>query len=213
MHPLTEKIKGLYAIADTSTCDEVSMLDKVSQVLAAGCRVLQYRDKGSDDDKRLQQAAELRRLCDMAGAVLIINDDADLAMKVMADGVHCGKDDVAIKETRARYPGLMIGASCYNSIERAQQALDDGADYLAFGRFYSSPTKPGATSADIETLKQASQQFSRPLVAIGGIMAENAGILISSGASAVAVISGVFSTADPYRSSKEICELFNRQKQ
>lgn len=210
MHPLAENIKGLYAIVDTATSDERIMFDKVSLVLAAGCRVLQYRDKSEDEYKRLLQARELRKLSDKAGAVFIINDDAELAMEVEADGVHCGKDDAGIEETRARFPGLLIGASCYNSIKRAEQANDNGADYLAFGRFYSSLTKPQATSADIETLRLANRKFTLPIVAIGGIVAENAGILISSGASAVAVISGVFSTIDPYRSSKEICALFTK---
>jgi len=213
MHPLAEKISGLYAIVDTASCDENQLFEKVSLVLNAGCRVLQYRDKTSDNKKRLLQAGELRLLCDKAGAVLIINDDAELAMQVKADGVHCGRDDAGIKETRARYPTLIIGASCYNSIERAEQAIKSGADYVAFGCFYPSSTKPEATPADIETLQQAKQRFVHPIVAIGGIVAENAGILISSGASTVAVNSGIFSVADPYLSSKEICALFNNPQQ
>ncbi len=209
MHPLAENIRGLYAIVDTASCDENLLFEKVRLVLDAGCRVLQYRDKSSDQKKRLLQARELRLLCTKAGAVFIVNDDAELAMQVNADGVHCGRDDAGIRETRARYPALMIGASCYNSIKRAEQAIENGADYIAFGRFYPSSTKPEASPADIEILQQAKQRFIHPIVAIGGIVAENAGILISSGASAVAVISGVFSVADPYLSSKEICALFN----
>lgn len=209
MHPLAEKISGLYAIVDTASCDENIMFEKVSLVLSAGCQVLQYRDKSRDEKKRLQQAKELRILCDKAGALLIINDDAELAMRAQADGVHCGKDDAGIGETRNRYPELIIGASCYNSLDRAEMAVKNGADYLAFGRFFASPTKPQASPAEVKILQQARLKFSLPIVAIGGIVAENAGILISSGASAVAVISGVFSSADPYRSSKEICALFN----
>ncbi len=213
MHPFAENIRGLYAIVDTASCDENLLFEKVRLVLDAGCRVLQYRDKTSDNKKRLLQAGELRLLCDKAGAVFIINDDAELAVQVNADGVHCGRDDAGIRETRVRYPTLMIGASCYNSIERAEQAIKSGADYVAFGRFYPSSTKPEATPANIEILQQAKQRFDCPIVAIGGIVAENAGILISSGASAVAVIGGVFSAADPYLSSKEICALFNNPQQ
>ena len=213
MHPLAENIRGLYAIADTATCDDEVLLEKVRLVLAGGCRVLQYRDKSSDKKKRLAQAGELRLLCNKAGAVFIINDDAELAMQVNADGVHCGRDDATVSEIRTRYPSLMIGASCYNSLQRAEQAIINGADYLAFGRFYPSSTKPEATPANIGILHQAKRRFDHPVVAIGGIVAENAGILISSGASAVAVISGVFSTADPYLSSQEISAMFSNPKQ
>lgn len=211
MHPRTKNIHGLYAIADTATIDDVFLSEKVRLVLSGGCSVLQYRDKSSDKEKRLRQARELRQLCSDVEAVFIINDDAELAMQVHADGVHCGKNDATVSETRRRYPELLIGATCYNSLDRAELAVNDGADYLAFGSFYPSSTKPNATSADIVTLQLASQRFEHPLVAIGGIMVENAPLLISSGASAVAVINSVFATADPCRSSQEFCALFKQQ--
>ncbi|MEA1890614.1 MAG: thiamine phosphate synthase [Pseudomonadota bacterium] len=209
MHPLAIKISGLYAIADTGTMEDDELFEKVRRVLAGGCHVLQYRDKSGDKEKRLIQAAELGRLCRHTGAVFIINDDAELAIQVKADGVHCGKDDATVRETRARYPELLIGASCYNSLPRALQAAKEGADYIAFGSFFNSATKPLAKSADLEILKKAKQSLEQPIVAIGGIVAENAGILISSGASAVAVISGVFSTQDPLLSSRKITALFD----
>ena len=212
MHPMAQNIHGLYAIADTGSIDDALLIEKVRQVLAGGCRVLQYRDKSIDNAKRLKQAKELKLLCSKAGAVFIINDDADLARQVNADGVHCGRNDATVSETRNRYPELMIGATCYNSLERATQAIEDGADYLAFGRFYPSATKPEATPATIEILRQASQQFDHPIVAIGGIIVENAEVLISSGASAVAVINGVFSSTDPYYNSQQFCALFNNSE-
>ena len=211
MHPLANKIKGLYAIADTGTLDDDELFEKVRLVLTGGCRVLQYRDKSCDEEKRLRQAVELAKMCRRAGAVFIINDDAELARQVNADGVHCGRDDATVSETRARYPKLMIGASCYNSLPRAQQAVNDGADYIAFGSFFLSSTKPQAKPADLEILQQARQRFEQPVVAIGGIVAENAEILISSGASAVAVISGVFLMPDPLLSSRKFTALFDKQ--
>lgn len=209
MHPLAAKIQGLYAIADTATIDDSVLYEKVRLVLAGGCRVLQYRDKSSDKEKRLIQARELRILCSNAGAVFIVNDDAELAMQVNAEGVHCGRDDAAVSEIRNLYPSLMIGATCYNSLQRAEKAVNDGADYLAFGRFYPSTTKPLATPANIETLQQARQRFDLPIVVIGGIMVDNAAILISSGASAIAAINSVFSAPDPLLISREFCALFN----
>jgi len=209
VHPLAAKIQGLYAIADTATIDDSVLYEKVRLVLAGGCRVLQYRDKRSDKEKRLIQARELRILCSNAGAVFIVNDDAELAMQVNAEGVHCGRDDAAVSEIRNLYPSLMIGATCYNSLQRAEKAVNDGADYLAFGRFYPSTTKPLATPANIETLQQARQRFDLPIVVIGGIMVDNAAILISSGASAIAAINSVFSAPDPLLISREFCALFN----
>lgn len=208
MHPLADKIKGLYVIADTATIEEEQFIEKAAIVLAAGCRVLQYRDKSNDQGKRLRQASQLYSLCKQAGSVFIINDDAELAIQVNADGVHCGKNDTAVSDLRHSYPGLLIGASCYNSVQRANEVIAAGADYVAFGRFFPSTTKPEATPANIDILQQAKQQLKHPVVAIGGIVAENAGILISSGADAVAVIGGVFNTPDVYDSSKKICELF-----
>lgn len=210
VHPQKKNIHGLYAIADTSTIDEALLYEKVRLVLSGGCSVMQYRDKSRDEAKRLRQAMEIRQLCSDAGAIFIINDDAELAMQVHADGVHCGKNDAPIIETRRRYPELLIGATCYNSLERAEHAVNDGADYLAFGSFYPSPSKPEATPADIQTLQVASQRFDRPIVAIGGIMVENAPLLISSGASAVAVINSVFAAVDPCRRSQEFCALFKQ---
>jgi thiamine-phosphate pyrophosphorylase len=210
MHPLADNIRGLYAIADTGSLDDAELIEKVRLVLAGGCRVLQYRDKSSNVEKRFSQASELRALCHRAGALFIINDDAELASRVKADGVHCGKDDATVSETRTRYPDLMIGVSCYNSLPLAIQAVEAGADYVAFGSFFASSTKPQARPADLEILQQAKSRLALPIVAIGGIMEENAEILISSGASAVAVISGVFSTPNPLLSSRKITELFEK---
>lgn len=211
MHKLANRISGLYAIADTGSMDGEGLNEKVRQVLEGGCRLVQYRDKSCDEEKRLLQARQLQVLCKQAGAVFIINDDAELASKVNADGVHFGREDASVRETKAKYPNLMIGASCYNSLSIAEQAVNDGADYLAFGCFFASKTKPEAMLADFSTLQQARKLFKLPIVAIGGIVAENAEILISSGASAVAVISGVFLSPDPLTSSRKFTALFNKQ--
>ena len=212
MHPLVDRIKGLYVIADTATIEEELFIEKAAIAIAAGCQVLQYRDKSNDQGKRLRQARQLYRLCKEAGSVFIINDDAELAIQANADGVHCGKNDTAVSDIRHSYPDLLIGASCYDSVQRAKEMIAAGADYVAFGRFFPSTTKPGATPANIDVLRQAKQHLKCPVVAIGGIMAENAGILISSGADAVAVIGGVFNTPDVHHSSKKICELFTQRE-
>ena len=189
-------LHGLYAITDARSFAGRDMGECVEQALLGGARLIQYRDKSEDQKQRLQQAQALRALCDQHRALLIINDDVALAKQVGADGVHLGIDDADITEARAQLGAdAIIGISCYNRFELAEQAAAQNADYLAFGAFYSSPTKPAAVRAEIELLRRA-QQFNLPLCAIGGITAENAAVLIEAGADMLAVISGVFAAAD-----------------
>jgi thiamine-phosphate pyrophosphorylase len=135
-------------------------------------------------------------LCDQHRALLIINDDVALAKQVSADGVHLGIDDIDISEARTLLGAdAIIGVSCYNHFELAEQAAAQNADYLAFGAFYSSPTKPAAVRAEVELLQRA-QTLNLPICAIGGITPENATALIEAGADMLAVISGVFAATD-----------------
>ena len=204
-----DRVRGLYVIMDTATLADRVIEPVAEQVLAGGARILQYRDKGADHGRRLRQATALAKLCRGHAAMLIINDDADLALAAGADGVHVGKDDAAVARLRARHPGLVIGASCYDSIDLASEQVEQGADYLAFGAFFPSPTKPGAVHAPVELLTRARRQFELPLVAIGGIMASNTPGLIESGADAVAVISAILNADDPQQASAEIAALFD----
>jgi len=189
-------LHGLYAITDARSFAGRDMAECVAQALQGGARIIQYRDKGEDQTQRLQQAQALHTLCDQHQALLIINDDVALAKQVGADGVHLGIDDADISEARALLGAdSIIGVSCYNRFELAEQAAANNADYLAFGAFYASPTKPAAVRAEVELLRRA-QQFDLPLCAIGGITPENAAALIAAGADMLAVISGVFAAAD-----------------
>ncbi|MBF6058246.1 MULTISPECIES: thiamine phosphate synthase [Thiomicrorhabdus] len=204
-----KSIKGLYVITDSALSAPDELQNHVEQALQGGARILQYRDKVLSPELRRQQAKALRTLCDRYNAVLIINDDIDLAVSCLADGIHLGKDDSAISEARRRLgPQALIGISCYNSIERALQMQALGADYVAFGRFYPSKTKPNAPQAEIQTLVNARQQLKIPLVAIGGIDGNNAQPLIDAGADSLAVIQGVFAQADITRASRQIQSRF-----
>jgi thiamine-phosphate pyrophosphorylase len=205
---ISEKIRGLYAIADTAVIPEDKYFARVEAVLQGGCRIIQYRDKSSETQKRHYQACRLAEMCRQYNALFIVNDDLELALSSNADGVHCGKNDLPVADIKCRYPEIIVGASCYNSLEIARRAVDSGADYLAFGSFFHSSSKPEAPPASPETLVEAKQLFVKPLVAIGGIMATNAAGLVSCGADAVAVISGVFCAADPYRESQVFTALF-----
>ncbi|HBE93216.1 MAG TPA: thiamine phosphate synthase [Gammaproteobacteria bacterium] len=210
-HPLAQRIHGLYVIIDTETLSGMSFSGTAEQVLKGGARILQYRDKSTDTKRRQQQARVLTGLCRKYDALHIINDDPDLAMSADADGVHVGRDDNSVRDICKAFPQMLIGASCYNSLELAHQRAGEGASYLAFGSFYPSPTKPQAVKATPALLKSARQELDQPLVAVGGIMAENAQVLIESGADAVAVISAVLKDRDPQRASKDISSLFGAE--
>ncbi len=203
------RIRGLYAIADTSLISAVDLLNYSERVLAGGARLLQYRDKSSNRELRKQQAAGLAEACRRYAATFIVNDDPALAEEVAADGVHVGRHDMPLGEIRRRFPGLLIGASCYDSMTLAEQALDSGADYIAFGSFFPSPTKPDAVRADLELLRAARRQLAARIVAIGGITLDNAPSLIEAGADAVAVISSVFASPDPFSASRRFTALFD----
>jgi len=200
-----ERRRGLYAITDGPRDD---LLDVCASALAGGASLLQYRDKTADASRRRAEATALLLLCRTHGVPLIINDDALLAQAVGADGVHLGEDDSDLADVRERLGSdAIIGVSCYDSLERAADLARRGADYLAFGAFFASPTKPGARRAK-PALLQAARRFGRPLVAIGGITPDNAHSLIDAGADFVAAITGVFGADDVRSAAARYASLF-----
>lgn len=206
---MTLPARGLYAIADTATIGS-DLVSAVTAAIAGGAVLIQYRDKTADGERRHRDAAQLAQTCRDRGIALIINDDVELAAATGADGVHLGADDTAIREARARLPGgAIIGVSCYDSLARAQQAARQGADYVAFGSVYPSPTKPGAVRAPVEILSAAQRQLSLPIVAIGGITPDNARGLIEAGADLLAVINGVFGAGDIADAARRYARCFD----
>jgi len=207
---IKDRLSGLYVIADSGLLDDHQLLLSSDRALAGGARILQFRDKTSDAAKKKQTAIELWRLCRKYDAVYIINDDPELAVEIDADGVHLGKNDMDIKKARALAGSqLIIGASCYDSIEQARKMKKSGADYLAFGSFYHSRTKPSAPRANIGLLQQA-RVLDLPLAAIGGVDASNGAKLIGAGADMLAVISAMFYTADTFQAASDLSSLFDR---
>jgi thiamine-phosphate pyrophosphorylase len=197
--------RGLYAITDGPRPD---LLAAVDAVLRGGAALVQYRDKTGDASRRLDEATALAALCRRHSVPLLINDDVDLARTSGAAGVHLGADDETIDVARAVLgPSAIIGLSCYDSLQRARDAATAGADYLAFGAFFASPTKPHARTAGVELLR-AARRFGLPLVAIGGITPDNAPPLIAAGADFVAAISGVFRATDPGEIARQYANCF-----
>lgn len=205
------KLRGLYAITDSKLLADGRLLPYAEAALAGGARLLQYRDKSDDDRRRLREAQALRDLCERHGAQLIINDDAELAARLGA-GLHLGQDDGSLSAARALLGRrAIIGATCHARLELAEEAVAQGASYVAFGRFFDSNTKPGAPAATPAMLEQARQRFSLPIVVIGGVTLDNAPDLIARGASLVAVVHALFaaeSAREVERRARAFSELF-----
>ena len=204
-----EKLTGLYAITDASVSDPQRIIVSVEQALRGGARLIQYRDKSSNQQQRLETCVALRKLTQQFDAVFIVNDDAELAQESKADGIHLGQNDIPLTEARKQLgKNAVIGISCYNHFDLAEQAIKEGADYIAFGRFFPSRTKPNAEPAEVSLLQQAKQKLDIPVIAIGGITAENGRALIDAGADMLAVVDGIFGQANIEAAAKSYQPLF-----
>jgi len=199
-------IRGLYAITDPTLIGGERLLPACEQALRGGARLLQYRDKDSDAISRFRNAQALRELCHQYGALFIVNDEPILANAVKADGVHIGQSDGGVRAARELLgEHAIIGVSCHGDARLAQQMANEGASYVAFGRFFPSHTKPQAPGADIAVLTTA---LPVPKVAIGGITPDNAGQLIDAGADAIAVIHGLLASDDIESTARRFATLF-----
>lgn len=206
----SKRLQGLYAITDSTLTPGDRLLDAAEAALSGGVRLLQYRDKHKSLDEQSKDARALRGLCDHYGALLIVNDDLNLAVECRADGIHLGKDDSRLEHARTLLgEQAVIGISCYNCVELALQAQADGADYIAFGRFFPSKTKPDTVQAQPELFQQAREAgLTIPMVGIGGIQQDNAQILLDAGADMLAVIHGIFGQKDIEQAASDLADLF-----
>ena len=206
-------IKGLYAITDPELISDEALLDTVKKAIEGGASIIQYRNKYASKTVQQQQARQICQLCKAHQVCFIINDDPELAKLVDADGVHVGKEDGKIADARKQLgKHAIIGVSCYNRLENAHDAIKQGADYVAFGRFFPSRTKPNAVQAELDLLEAAAKELTVPFVAIGGITLHNATQLISRGAHAVAVINDLFQDNQAvYNTAKEYKALFDEK--
>jgi thiamine-phosphate pyrophosphorylase len=208
--PLKPVIKGLYAITPDEP-DTAALLRKTRLVLQGGAKVLQYRNKLADATLQLAQANALRQLSREFSTTFIVNDNAQLAAQVNADGVHLGGDDGDVVTARQLLgKEKIIGVSCYNRAPLASEAELQGADYVAFGAFFPSSTKPNAIKADADLLSWARQHLKVPAVAIGGITLQNAPSLINAGADALAVISAIFDADNTQLTAQQFSTLFKQ---
>jgi len=213
-------IRGLYVIADTGLLLDpgstiTDLIHAVTQAIKGGARLVQLRHKSADQllspgSSSIESTArKLQKLCRDYDVIFIINDDVQLAMAIGADGVHLGQEDMPIQEAREILGDqAIIGISCYNQLSLAREAQKQGADYVAFGSFFSSPTKPDAVSAPLALAREAVNSLTLPIVAIGGITPDNAEPLIATGIDAIAVASGIFAQTDIKAAAQDYCKLF-----
>ena len=183
-------MRGLYLITNDDPLE--LLLAKLEGAMAnGGIAVLQYRRKKIAKEDQIYEIEYMKAMCAEYGVLFVINDDLEMAVKYGV-GVHLGQDDGSIVDAVARLPkGVLIGRSCNNSLELAEQAIADGANYVAFGAIYATDSKPEAGNIGLETLKLAKEKLNVPLCAIGGLTVENSKEVIESGADYCAVISDI----------------------
>lgn len=199
----------LYAITDSQLMPNEQLFLGVEAALKGGCKLVQYRDKSDDQARRLFEAKKLLVLCNQYQAQLLINDDVSLAQEVGAHGVHLGQGDTNPVAARIILGSrAIIGVTCHDSLALAQQAIKNSANYIAFGRFFSSNTKPDARPAPLGLLTQARAKFpNTTIAAIGGITVENAKSVLDAGANLIAVCHSLFAANDITAQARKFIEL------
>lgn len=207
-----KKLTGLYAITDPGLMG-ADLINKAEQAIIGGINILQYRNKTAPTEQQEQEARALASLCKKYHVTFIINDNVELAINVNADGVHLGQKDTQLQQARKLLgENKIIGVTCNNQIELAQVAQVQGADYVAFGRFFNSLSKPSAPQAELSLLNEAKKLIHIPIVAIGGITEEFVPFLLKEGVDMLAVIHGIFGQEDVLHATRQFVDIINSPK-
>jgi thiamine-phosphate pyrophosphorylase len=203
------KLRGLYAITDSSLTPYDYIDRYVLLALKGGAKIVQLRDKALSDEELYPVAKKIKKICKKHKALFLIDDRVVLAKAINADGVHIGGEDTPIELAREILGGKkIIGVSCYGDIERAMQMVKKSADYVAFGSFFPSKTKPHSKVVDKSVLKEA-KKLGVPVCAIGGIDTQNGKELIKAGADMLSVITALWSK-DVEKNAQNFCKLFRK---
>lgn len=185
-------LRGLYVITDEYLTPDDTVHIFVEDALKSGANIVQYRNKTKSDDQVEEVCRCLQALCSQYNVPFIIDDRPHLATKIQADGIHIGKDDITLEEARKIFPKGIIGVSCYGSIRKAKEAQEEGADYVAFGSFFPSPTKPHSGVISMNVLEKAKEAVDIPICAIGGISQTNIGEITARNIEMISVVSAAF---------------------
>jgi thiamine-phosphate pyrophosphorylase len=196
----------LYVILDRSVAGSRSLDDLLDLVLAGGGRLVQLREKTMPAVEMLPVARRLARRCREAGALFIVNDRADIAVAADAHGLHVGQDDMPAREARALLrPGMVLGVSTHDE-DQAGAAVTAGADYVAVGSIFPTTSRVGFQLVGTHLIRRVRSAVPVPLVAIGGITADNAAEVIRAGADGVAVISAICANRNPEAATRTLLE-------
>lgn len=201
-------LNGLYVITDDILTPQSSMMHQVELALKGGAKIVQHRDKTNSRLHVKETALELESLCKKYNATFILNDEVELAIELGTSGLHVGKSDHhRVEEIRKNFTGY-LGISCYGNVEFARQMQDRGVDYVAFGSFFKSPTKPHSAVVDLEVLSQAKKQLNIPICAIGGINSENVAQVMKHNPDMISLISDIWKSEDVQAQSKIFSNLY-----
>ena len=207
-----EKFGGLYVITDDVLTPSEEIISQVERALKGGVSIVQLRDKNSSDDAIKQKVLELQTLCKKYDALFVLNDKIYIAIEMECDGLHIGKSDYdRFDEIRANFKGI-IGVSCYGDLEKAKEFEKKGADYVAFGSFFHSPTKPNSNIVDKKILLESKKQLRIPVCAIGGINLDNIDEIITYKPDMISVISGIWKCNDITQQAKKYNKYFKENK-
>jgi thiamine-phosphate pyrophosphorylase len=205
---MKKNLSGLYVITDKKLIERDNFIEAVEKSIKGGARIVQLREKETFYDEIILLAKELLKVTKKYDVPLIINDSPEIARETGADGVHLGGDDTSIDNARSLLGSeAIIGVSCYNQIERGLNAIKSGADYVAFGTPYNTPTKPDREPTSIEILNKAVNLINIPVFAIGGITKDNAKPILETGVDGIAVVTSVFGSLDPENAARELANL------
>lgn len=201
-------LNGLYAITDEILTPSHTILSQVEAALEGGISLLQYRNKTQRDEEIETLCLHLHHLCRLYNVPFIIDDRPYLAEKIGADGLHIGKDDITLSEARKIFTKGFIGVSCYGSIKKALEAQNEGADYVAFGSFFASPTKPHSGIVSMSVLQKAKEALSIPICAIGGINITNIHEIAAAHPDMISLVSAVWD-GNIQRNMKQLIQGIN----
>lgn len=207
-HSFEQKLKGLYVITDDILTPDATLLEQVEESLKGGAKIVQLRDKLSSKKLVKQKAIVLQKLCKQYDALFVLNDKVDIAIELQCDGLHIGKSDYdSFEKIRKLFNGV-LGVSCYSSIEDAKRFQYLGANYVAFGSFFQSPTKPDSTIIPLEILSQAYKELDIPICAIGGIATKNIEKVMQHNPHMVSLISDIWMSDNIQAKSKFYANQF-----
>lgn len=209
----------LYAITDRSFVGKQTLCQQVEEALKGGATIIQLREKNLDEGEFTEEAFQIKKLCHKYNVPLIINDNADIAIKVGADGVHVGIEDTPVYEIRKKVGNDFIIGATAKTVEQAKNAEKAGADYIGVGAAFPSPTKKNAVRITVDQLNDICSSVSIPAVAIGGISLENIDEIKGANINGIAVVSAIFAadnieaaTVKLKEKAKEIVSLKGKVK-